>query len=271
MRNLTATLCLTIVTLLTSATVENANAAQQKAELERQRGVGSATTDINHPLSPIRYSDLSGVTYVDQRDVNIVLDIDTSNPNITKFGGNWRRQHQLIGHFAIDRGNLYSPGHNNLIAGIWSRDKQSKLFGFLENSAGTKVQYKLTEEWNSSFSIDWELEATILKKGVFDFNGQKIFGAEIVITGESVGYTSSSWHHAGVKFRENRIIDLQSKVTVALKREWETRTRYSPPRIETLKLVSIKLKSGKIASLSQLLARERENADGRRNSNESGR
>jgi hypothetical protein len=53
MRNLTATLCLTIATLLTSATVENANAAQQKAELERQRGVGSATTSNQSSKIPI--------------------------------------------------------------------------------------------------------------------------------------------------------------------------------------------------------------------------
>tara|TARA_E500000331_G_C17225638_1_gene700181 strand:+ start:374 stop:1288 length:915 start_codon:yes stop_codon:yes gene_type:complete len=259
MRNLTATICPTIAVLLASAGVSWGQGIPNLSGLDYATRssikVETASAGNNNPLSPIRYSELSGLTYVDQDGATNVLSIDTSDPNITQFGGGWKVQHRLVGHFAVDLGNPYSPGHNNLTASVRSRDKRSKLFGFLEKSAGTKVQYKLTEEWNSSYSIDWKLEATILKRGVFDFNGQKIFGTEIVITGESVGYTSSSWHFSGVKFRENRIIDLQSKVTVALKREWENRTKMSPPKIETRKLVSIKLKSGKTASLSQLLAR----------------
>jgi hypothetical protein len=235
MRNLTATICLTIGILLGSA------------------GINYASS------SSVRYSDLSELTYVNHDGKTINLTIDASDPNDTKFKGWGSDDIRLVGHFAVDGGSPYSPLHVNLVTKIVDGLNLTNLHGFLHKPVGTMVKYDVLEEWDSAYAqggsshnMLWKLEATISRKGLLEVNQQKMFATQVIITGESVGRPRSNWHDVGIKFRETRIIDPQTNVTLTFKREWESRTDNSPDKLETLKLVSVKLKSGRTITLNQL-------------------
>ena len=101
MRNLTATLCLTVAVLFGSA------------------GVNYASS------SPVRYLDLSELTYVNHDGKTINITIDASDPNNMQLNRSWGSGRskrtgdiRLVGHFAVDGGNPYSPGHGNVSANI---------------------------------------------------------------------------------------------------------------------------------------------------------
>ena len=225
-------------------------AAQKEAKIERQR---VEKRRVLAAANPVRYSDLSEITYVNHNGRTINLTIDASDPNDTKFKGSWSSGDiRLVGHFAVDGGSPYSPDHGNVDTKIVDGLNLTNLYGFLHKPVGTKVKYDVLEEWNSSYDMLWKLEATISRKSLLEVNQQKMFATQVVITGESVGPTSSSWHEVGIKFRETRIIDPQTNVTLTFKREWESRTAHSPDELETLELVSVKLKSGRTITLNQL-------------------
>ena len=111
----------------------------------------------------------------------------------------------LYANFIQNGGKPYSPGHSNLDTFII--DKEMINSGFLDASKGTTMSYRVKEEWNYDYGMEWQLEATIAGLKTVFIDGVRVKAVVVKVRGESIEQTiSSSWAEEGIKFTEKLFI-----------------------------------------------------------------
>ena len=157
----------------------------------------------------------------------------------------------LYANFIQNGGKPYSPGHSNLDTFIIDKEKINS--GFLDASKGTTMSYRVQEEWNNDYGMQWQLEATIVGLKTVLINGVRVKAVVVKVRGESIEQTiSSSWAEEGIKFREKLFIHPKLKIILKFERIWENTTSNSPPKVQIMTLKEYRLKNGELVSLADL-------------------
>jgi hypothetical protein len=235
MRNLTAILCLTLAILSGSVSVS--------ADPTNVRPASQANSTKS---GFIDRSKLRALVYTNEANERVEFMISKITPNLIQFNDDT----SLFANFIHDGGRPYSPGQSNLDTSL--QDKQKINKDFLNSPIGTRLSYKIMEDWNIRYEMLWKIDAEIIDRKIINFGGLSVDAVKVQIRGKSIesAGTTSSWAEEGIRFTEKLLIDSSSKIILTLDRVWESTTSKSPPKVQRLALKEYQLRNGSVAILS---------------------
>ena len=159
---------------------------------------------------------------------------------------------KMIGGFAYDGWRPLNPGHRGIQTAVDPR-KVSQLSSFLLGDDSSVTRFKLWEDWNQIYGMEWDFTAKLRREPIVKVNDYVLNATVVNVTGESVKLTGrhSSWAIPGIELKSEFTLDRRSLIPLSIKTTFSEASRYNPRPNRSLVLVEARYANGEVITLQQ--------------------